>query len=139
MVFSNGIKSPLYETAESKQNSFELKRIPVDHRRTIDQIAMKVGKSGYDSFTGIRLTDNNGDIIVEEVWFETDNSKWVTQKVPEGNDVIGIQCYVEEQTIRRLRFALWKPASDLLENIRKSKMKVEVENEETEKFIQEVK
>ena len=87
---------------------------------------MKVGKSGYDSFTGIRLTDEYGDIIIEETWFETDLSKWVTQKVPKGNDVIGLQCYVEEQTIRRLRFALWKPDYDFLINLRKTE---EVENE----------
>ena len=50
---------------DSKKNSFELKRISVDDSRTIDGISMKVGESGYDAFTGIRLTDENGDTIIE--------------------------------------------------------------------------
>ena len=58
---------------------------------------MKVGKSGYDAFTGIRLSDENGNTIVEKTWFETsDLSKWVSQKVPKGNDIVGIQCHLED-------------------------------------------
>ena len=64
-MFSSGIRSPIYETAESKENSFELKKIDFDHSRTIGEISMKVGKSGYDAFTGIKLADEKGDIIVE--------------------------------------------------------------------------
>ena len=84
---------------------------------------MKVGKSSYDAFVGIRLSDSDGYIIAEHIWCESENSKWVTQKVPEGQDIVGIQCSLEEQTIRRLRFALWSPKSQLLENIRKSFVK----------------
>ena len=52
---------------------------------------MKVGKSSYDSFVGIRLSDSDGYIIVEHVWCESsDNSKWVSQKVPEGQDIVGL-------------------------------------------------
>ena len=51
---------------------------------------MKVGKSSYDAFVGIRLSDSDGYTIVEHVWCESENSKWVTQKVPTGQSIVGI-------------------------------------------------
>ena len=117
LEFSNGIKSPLYETKESKEKQFELKRAKFDHTQTIREISMKVGQNAYDSFTGFKLNDG---YIADVVWSETsENAKWVTQRVPDGNEIIGIQCDLEERTIRRLRFALWNPDSTIISNIRR--------------------
>ena len=87
----------MYETKQSQDHNFELKTIEVDFFRDIAEVSMKVGKSSYDSFVGIRLSDSDGYIIVEHIWCESsDNSKWVSQKVPEGQEIVGLQVSTED-------------------------------------------
>ena len=44
-----------------------------------------------DSFLGLRLIDENGDFIVDELWSKWSHSEWTEFEIPEGMEVIGLK------------------------------------------------
>ena len=81
MVFSNGLESPLFETAASADN--QLKSLAIDTSRDIRLISMLVDSGRY--YHGIRFADANNKIISEVTWYDQDWGVWTPlQEVPEG-------------------------------------------------------
>ena len=89
--FTNGIKTPMFETERAKRKDplIELKTIEIDTSKTIGRICMKVSDGSY--INGLRLVDNNGNYIVDVNWDEiTNEGEWIEHEIPEGHEIIGI-------------------------------------------------
>ena len=88
--FTDESGTGLFESGEMSQKvmrkEYETKTAQVNYRNTIRYILMKVdGKA----FTGLRLGDVNGKLILDLSWRE--GGEWVGKEVPHGEDVIGLQ------------------------------------------------
>ena len=59
----------------------------IDLDRTIRRVGVKVKGN---SIIGLRLVDNNDEVIVEETWSSTRFGTWSTQEIPVGYEVIGL-------------------------------------------------
>ena len=82
----------------------------MDTNSTIRRISVKV--IAGNTLRGLRLLDNEGRCIVDRVWdtLYTDGGDWVTQEIPEGKEIIGVQCNATKfGLIPRLGFFLWSP------------------------------
>ena len=49
----------------------------------------------YDAFSscsisGLRLLDETGAIVVDEVWDLTSGGDWLTQVIPAGKEIVGL-------------------------------------------------
>ena len=44
-----------------------------------------------DSFLGLRLTDEKGELFVDETWSKWSHSEWIEFEVPKGMEVIGLK------------------------------------------------
>ena len=96
----------------AKQEGFEVKTIAIDTVRTIRSISLKMHEKKL--INGIRLADEEGNNIVEETWETRFNTgAWVTKQIPEGKEIIGLQCTIKNNmAITRLDFLLWKPVNN---------------------------
>ena len=96
----------------AKQEGFEVKTIMIDTSRTIRSISLKVHEKKL--INGIRLADDEGNNMVDET-FETrfNTGTWVSKQIPEGEEIIGLQCTIKNNmAITRLDFLLWKPVNN---------------------------
>ena len=66
LQFSHGVQTPLYEANDSRLYGWVLKTVPVDLGRTVRKVSVKVVFGSC--FKGLRLLDDYGDAIVNEVW-----------------------------------------------------------------------
>ena len=57
---------------------------------------------------GLRLHYKNEKDLVEIEWDKQDG-EWVTQDVPDGQDIIGLKCSARKHTVvQRVGFILWQ-------------------------------
>ena len=93
----------------AKQEGFEIKTITIDTSRTIRSVSLKI--QDRKLINGIRLADEWGKHIVDQTWETRINAgTWVSKKIPEGEEIIGLQCTIKNNmVITRLDFLLWKP------------------------------
>ena len=110
LEFTYGITSPLFE-AEDKNH--KLKSVEVDTTRTVRKISMNVCDS-LNQLRGMRLIDQFGKNIIELIWCTNNTDcKWITQEVPKGQQIIGLQCNTKTNNsfIQCLGFILWTPSA----------------------------
>ena len=101
------MQTPFYEAHDSRRYGWALKTVPVDLARTVRKVSVKVVFGSC--FKGLRLLDDYGDAIVNEVWDpeNTRRDEWITQLVPVGYSIIGILCNTDHSLyIHRLGFIL---------------------------------
>ena len=65
LVFTNGFKTPLFETLNARNMRYELKQVTLDPKRHISQISLKVNKDSPNIILGMRLIDRAGHYIVD--------------------------------------------------------------------------
>ena len=90
--FTNGIKTPMFETERAKRKDplIELKTLNIDTTKTIAKICMKVSDGSY--INGLRLIDNKGSYVVDVSWDDiTNEGDWVEKEIPKGQEIVGIQ------------------------------------------------
>ena len=106
LCFTNGEKTPLFETKASSAAGEMLKTIRVAQTCPIKKISVK-GQSGF--IDGLRLTDEKGHVIVDECWniLMKDSTEWSTYEIPAGQEIVGIYCHAKAlQVIPCLGFIL---------------------------------
>ena len=67
---------------------------------------------------GVRFGDEFGRNIIQEEWETRFNAgTWITKQIPDGEEIIGLQCTIRNNmTITRLDFLLWKPLNPVKPN-----------------------
>ena len=59
----------------------------------------------------LRMEDENGEMILDLVWCESNDSEWQARTIPEGKEIIGL--YMSKkgvaEAIQSLGFILWEP------------------------------
>ena len=116
LQFSHGVQTPLYSAGDSGRYGWALKTVPVDPTRSVRKVSVKVVFGSC--FKGLRLLDDYGDAIVNEIWDpeQTRRDEWITQLVPIGYTIIGIQCNTDHTLyLHRLGFVLVKNSKLLWE------------------------
>ena len=58
LVFTNGFKTPLFETLNVRNMRYDIKRINLDPKRQISRISLKVNKNAPELILGLRLIDS---------------------------------------------------------------------------------
>ena len=118
LEFTNGFKTPFYETEGSKEAEppIKPKNLYVDPERTIREISMMVTGSSPTSLRfirGLRLIDEKGEFIVDYKWCASNlEGDWTTHKVPEHHRIIGLKCRNTKgayDLMFRVGFQIWKP------------------------------
>ena len=91
LEFTSGVKSDMLETEQVKNNERHLtSTIDIDYTRTIAKVSMKVVSGSY--IAGLRLIDKDEEYIVNETWNQQFGGVWVTAKIREGMEIIGVKC-----------------------------------------------
>ena len=84
-----------------------IKEIDVDITRRVAKVSMKLVEN---KFLGLRLIDQSGDYIVNITWDTWLDNRWTSFSLEEGQEIIGIQCYIGNLGhISRLGFLVWTP------------------------------
>ena len=98
----------MFQTENSKQEEYVVKSLAIDTTKTIRSVSLKIHERKL--INGIRLTDEFGFNIVDETWETRFNTgTWISKTIPEGEEIIGIQCTIKSNmAIQRLDFLLWK-------------------------------
>ena len=68
LVFTNGFKTPLFETLNVRNMRYEMRRINLDPKRRISKISLKVNKNAPELMLGLRLIDAHGHYILDHTW-----------------------------------------------------------------------
>ena len=110
LVFTNGFKTPLFETLNVRNMRYELKRINIDPKRRISKVSLKVNKNAPELMLGLRLIDHHGRYILDHTWCTEEymGNYWTTQTIPDHREIIGLK-FVATDIIKELGFVLWTP------------------------------
>ena len=105
--FTDGTRTPLFETKLAKDDEQELKRIEIDPNVEVRKVSMKVW-NGY-AIKGLRLTDAEGKHHVDLNWANV--GQWSVQEIPEGQEILGLKCNTSNHVnaIPRIGLILWMP------------------------------
>ena len=94
MKFANNHESPLIEIEEVSRAS-EVITVDVDATRTIKYASMQI--SGSDNFQGIRLYDEEMELIVDEDWRYWGTGSWSELvEIPADRQIIGFNANTED-------------------------------------------
>ena len=109
LIFTSGVESQLFGRDNQVECTTNLRLI--DRHVTIRQISIKIG---YEAIQGIRFIDDKGEAVIDENF--SSFGVWVPpKKIPEGQEIIGMQCFLSTNPsinysyIKWLGFLLWKP------------------------------
>ena len=82
--------------------------IDIDPTKTIRGVGFYFDKQFH--ICGLRLYAENGDYIVNQKWSEINDGSWSTEKVPAGEQIIGMQVNTESMYsyIPRISLLCWK-------------------------------
>ena len=110
LIFTNGFKTPLFETLNARNMRYELKQVTLDPSRRVSKISLKVNKNAPELMLGLRLIDREDHYIVDETWCTEEylGNYWSTKVIPEGQEIIGLK-FVTTDKIKELGFVLWTP------------------------------
>ena len=110
LVFTNGFKTPLFETLNVRLRRYEYKRINLDTSRRISKVSLKVNKNIPELMLGLRLIDSHGHYILDHTWCTEEymGNYWDTKQIPDYREIIGIK-FVASDTVKELGFVLWTP------------------------------
>ena len=90
MEFANGLKSPLFETRDARDDkTAAVNTIQIEQNLIIRQIGVKM--KGIQ-IIGLKLIDHNEEVYAEHIWGSKYFGNWVIQKIPFGHEIIGLQC-----------------------------------------------
>ena len=96
-----------------------MKHFEVDPTRRI--AAMKVKLNGtLGRIYGIRFVDDNDELIMDADWFtpsEGNEYAWMTSKVPEGREIIGVHASHDGDYLTSLGMTVWEPNPDAKKNL----------------------
>ena len=53
---------------------------------------MFVSNTAYKYLQGLRMTDEDGNHVVDLTWYYNQQGQWHTEDIPDGKDIIGIYC-----------------------------------------------
>ena len=110
LFFTNGVQSPCFETRAAAELKDKFQTITVDPTLRIAQLSVKIYKNKWIS--GLKIVGSDGSLIADVTWCaRTKEGKWVTEKIPEGKEIIGVQCNnsANKWYIGRIGFQLWTP------------------------------
>jgi len=62
-----------------------------------------------DSIFGFQMLNDQGEYLVNETWFESEDSVRKHFSIPKGQEIIGVHGSADENYIRSLGLILWKP------------------------------
>ena len=83
----------------------------IDQNKVIHKIGLLV--SPNNTIRGVRLEAEDGEFIVDHVWFENPRNEWVMQDIPSGQEIIGIYGSLtsgnKNAYIQSLGFITWVP------------------------------
>ena len=117
LVFTNGFKSPMFETYYGKQQGRNHNRdwpilktfvIDIDTSQTISQVCMMIKDQ---KFIGIKLMDLKEQDIAKHIWCTNiveGNEVWTPMKIPQDQIICGLKCNLssDDTAIKRLAFNL---------------------------------
>ena len=132
LVFTNGFKTPMFQTYYAKMEGRQEKALddgegrrksqdapvlhtnvlPVDHTKTIATVAFRIqSHNDKQKLMGIKLTDSEGTLCGEVMWRTAGTGaqeSWEEKEVPEGNFICGLKANVSSDAtaIQSLSFLL---------------------------------
>ena len=87
-----------------------MKSANIDTNRRVCQISVKIKK--HDNILcAMRLIDEHGENLVDLEWQKREDGEWITQDIPEGQEIIGLYMSKagDPEWIQSLGFILWEP------------------------------
>ena len=83
LEFTDGLKSPMFETERAKKKD-QVCFTDVDYTRRISKVSMRVASTFEKDLSKFRLSDNKGKHVVDLVWFNCQEGKWLTRDIQEN-------------------------------------------------------
>ena len=85
LIFTNNIKSPLFQDPDYKDRNYDLTSVDVDTTKKICKVGIK--KNQYlDLLFGLRLLDDKNEYIVNVTWNYVNSGEWTYKDIPIGEE-----------------------------------------------------
>ena len=108
LSFANGEQTPIYEVEATGDEKYK-REYAKEGRSRIKYISMNVW--GNDWINGIRLIDESGAAVVDQLWNSNESycGDWKgPYEIPDGQSIIGIAANTSKSSkIQRVGFILW--------------------------------
>ena len=83
----------------------------LDTSKNIRKVSLKMDEQRIG---GIRLYDESNQFIVNTSWSSDRRGYWISRSVPQGLEIIGLQCNTNYMRIMNLGFLLWRPRPQIM-------------------------
>ncbi len=62
-----------------------------------------------ENIYGLRMLNDEGEYLLNENWYESEDSVWKHFHIPDGQEIIGLHGSADDEYIRSLGPILWNP------------------------------
>ena len=109
LCFTNGYRTPMFESDETKESAQDNKLIKIDPEKNIAAIAMKVDRD--DWLRGLKLISDEQEVLCDVTWCSyRDDGRWIWKYLEDYEQIVGIA--VDKETETEYIKATWLIGSD---------------------------